>query len=77
MCLHSRENLCGRVRLVALRAMTPNRVWEAGDPAAVEAILRQCLEDPDEDVHGIEATEPTPIENTIRVGWIALTESPA
>ena len=50
--------------------MTPNRVWEAGDPAGVEAILRQWFEDPDEDVQGIAATEPTPIENTIRVGWL-------
>ena len=55
---------------VDFQAMTPNRVWEAGDPAGVEAILRQWFEDPDEDVHGIEATEPTPIENTIRVGWL-------
>ena len=55
---------------VDFQAMTPNRVWETGDPAGVEAILRQWFEDPDEDVHGIEATEPTPIENTIRVGWL-------
>ena len=55
---------------VDFRAMTPNRVWEAGHPAGVEAILRQWFEDPDEDVQGIAATEPTPIENTIRVGWL-------
>ena len=45
---------------VDFRAMTPNRVWEAADPAGVEAILRQWFEDPDEDVQGIAATEPTP-----------------
>ena len=55
---------------VDFRAMTPNRVWEAADPAGVEAILRQWFEDPDEDVQRIAATEPTPIENTIRVGWL-------
>jgi hypothetical protein len=55
---------------IDFRAMTPNRVWDAKDPAGVEAVLRTWLADPDEDVQGIQATEPTSIENTVRVGWL-------
>jgi hypothetical protein len=55
---------------VDFRAMTPNRVWEARDPAGVEEILRAWLADPDEEVHGMEATEPSPIVDRIRVGWL-------
>jgi hypothetical protein len=55
---------------IDFRAMTPNRVWEADGPAGVEAVLREWLDDPDEDVAGIEATEPTSIEDTVRVGWL-------
>jgi hypothetical protein len=55
---------------IDFRAMTPNRVWEAGDPPGVEAVLRAWLEDPDEEVHGIEATEPSPIVDRLRVGWL-------
>ncbi len=51
---------------IDFRAMTPNRVWEAEGPAGVEAVW---LDDPDEDVEGIEATEPSSIEETVRVGW--------
>jgi hypothetical protein len=54
---------------IDFRAMTPNRVWEAGGAADVEAILREWFENPDEEVHGIEATEPVTIEGTVRVGW--------
>jgi hypothetical protein len=50
--------------------MTPNRVWDAPDPAAVEAVLRTWFEDPDEDVGGIEATEPVSLQDTVRVGWL-------
>ena len=55
---------------IDFRAMTPNRVWEADGPAGVEAVLREWLDDPDEDVEGIEATEPISIEDTVRVGWL-------
>jgi hypothetical protein len=55
---------------IDFRAMTPNRVWEAGDPPGVEAILRVWLEDPDEEVHKIEATEPSSIVDRVRVGWL-------
>ena len=54
---------------VDFRAMTPNRIWEANDPAGVEEVLRAWLEDPDEEVHGVEATEPAAVEATQRVGW--------
>ena len=55
---------------IDFRAMTPNRVWEADDPPGVEAILRAWLEDPDEEVHRIEATEPSSIVDRVRVGWL-------
>jgi hypothetical protein len=55
---------------IDFRAMTPNRVWEAEGPAGVEAVLRTWLDDPDEDVEGIEPTEPSSIEDTVRVGWL-------
>jgi ketosteroid isomerase-like protein len=55
---------------VDFRAMTPNRIWEAEDRDGVQAILRQWLEDPDEEVHGAEATDPVPIRDTLRVGWL-------
>jgi hypothetical protein len=55
---------------IDFRAMTPNRIWEATDPGGVEAILRQWFEDPDEQIHGVEATEPVSIRDTVRVGWL-------
>lgn len=55
---------------IDFRAMTPNRVWEADGPAGVEAVFREWLEDPDEEVHGVEATEATSIEDIMRVGWL-------
>lgn len=55
---------------IDFRAMTPSRVWEADGPGGVEAVLREWLDDPDEDVEGIEATEPVAIEGTARVGWV-------
>jgi len=54
---------------IDFRAMTPNRIWEADGPPGVEAALRAWFEDPDEDVRGIEATEPVSLEGTVRVGW--------
>jgi hypothetical protein len=55
---------------VDFRAMTPNRVWEAEGRDGVAAVFRQWFEDPDEEVHEIEATEPVPIRDTLRVGWL-------
>ncbi len=55
---------------VDFRAMTPSRIWEAKDPAGVEGILREWFEDPDEEIHGVEATAPVPIQGTMRVGWL-------
>jgi hypothetical protein len=55
---------------IDFRAMTPNRVWEAKDPSEVEEVLRAWLHDPDEEVHGIEATEPRWIGDRQRVGWV-------
>lgn len=55
---------------IDFRAMTPNRVWEGEGLAGVEAVLRAWFEDPDEEVHEIEATEPVSLEGTVRVGWL-------
>jgi hypothetical protein len=55
---------------IDFRAMTPTRVWEADGPSGVEAVLREWLDDPDEEVEGIEATQPISIEDTVRVGWL-------
>ena len=55
---------------IDFRAMTPNRIWEADGPPGVEAILREWFEDPDEEVHSIEATEPVSLGATVRVGWL-------
>ena len=55
---------------VDFRAMTPNRVWEAADPGAVEDILRTWLADPDEEIERVEATEPAAVQDTARVGWV-------
>jgi hypothetical protein len=55
---------------IDFRAMTPNRVWEADDRSGVEAVLRTWFEDPDEEVHAIEATEPSSIVDRVRVGWL-------
>jgi hypothetical protein len=56
---------------IDFRAMTPNRVWEADGPVGVETVLREWFEDPDEQLHAVEATEPVSIETTVRVGWLA------
>lgn len=55
---------------IDFRAMTPNRVWEAEGPAGVENVLREWLDDPDEDVEYVSATDPALIGNTTRVGWV-------
>jgi ketosteroid isomerase-like protein len=51
------------------RAMTPRRVWEAGDPAGVEEVLRAWFEHPDRNVERVDPTEPASVEDTQRIGW--------
>ncbi len=55
---------------IDFRAMTPNRVWEAEGRDGVEAVLREWFENPDEDISGIETTQPVAIGGTMRVGWL-------
>ena len=55
---------------IDFRAMTPNRIWEGDGPAGVEAVFRAWFEDPDEEVHGIEPTEPVSLGGTVRAGWL-------
>jgi hypothetical protein len=55
---------------IDFRAMTPNRIWDPEGAAGVEAVLREWFEDPDEELHAIQATEPVSLENTMRVGWL-------
>jgi len=54
---------------IDFRGMTPRQIWEAEDPAGVEDVLRQWLDDPDEEVASVEATDPVHVEDTVRVGW--------
>jgi hypothetical protein len=55
---------------IDFRAMTPNRIWDPEGAAGVEAVLREWFEDPDEEIHAIEATEPVSLGSTVRVGWL-------
>lgn len=55
---------------VDFRAMTPSRIWEAQDPAGVVEVLRTWFEDPDEQVHAVEETQPVSIVDRARVGWL-------
>jgi hypothetical protein len=54
---------------IDFRAMTPNRIWEANDPAGVEEVLRAWFEHPERDVERVDPIEPASIEDTMRVGW--------
>lgn len=54
---------------IDFRAMTPSRFWEAEDPAGVEEVLRAWFEHPEREVERVEPTEPTTVEDTLRVGW--------
>lgn len=54
---------------IDFRGMTPKRVWEAIDPAGVEDVLRNWLDHPERNVERIDATEPSLVEDTVRVGW--------
>ena len=55
---------------IDFRAMTPNRIWEADDPAGVEEVLRTWLADPDEEIASVDPTGFTSVEDTVRVGWL-------
>lgn len=55
---------------IDFRAMTPRRIWEAEDPEGVEDVLRTWLDDPDEEIDGVEATDAATVEDTTRVGWL-------
>ena len=54
---------------IDFRAMTPNRVWEASDPAGVEEVLQAWFEHPERTVERVEAIEPGSVADTIRIGW--------
>jgi hypothetical protein len=54
---------------IDFRAMTPNRVWEADGPAAVEEVLRAWFEHPERNVERVDPTEPASVADTLRVGW--------
>jgi hypothetical protein len=49
--------------------MMPNRIWESEGPAEVEDVLRAWLDDPDEEITSVEATDAVTVEDTFRVGW--------
>ena len=54
---------------IDFRGMTPNRVWEAGDPDTVIAdILRQWFEDVD-DIQALESLETDVVADRERVGY--------
>jgi ketosteroid isomerase-like protein len=54
---------------IDFRAMTPSRIWEAEEPAEVQGVLRAWFEHPERHVEGVEATEPSSVADTLRVGW--------
>lgn len=54
---------------IDFRAMTPNRVWEADDPAGVEEVLRAWFEDPERTVERVESADSGSVGDTLRVGW--------
>jgi ketosteroid isomerase-like protein len=54
---------------IDFRAMTPSRVWEADGPSGVEKVLRAWFEHPDRNIKRVEPTDPTSVEDTMRVGW--------
>jgi hypothetical protein len=54
---------------IDFRGMTPNRNWEAGDPATViSAVLRQWFEDADE-IEALEQLESDTFADRERVGY--------
>jgi hypothetical protein len=53
---------------VDFRALTPNRVWEAADPPAVEEILKRWIE-PDEHVEELISVETDTVADRDRVGY--------
>jgi ketosteroid isomerase-like protein len=61
---------CGHLAAdIDFRAMTPNRFWEASDPAGVEDVLRAWFEHAEREVERVDPIEPTSIEDTRCVGW--------
>ena len=54
---------------VDFRAMTPNKIWEAGGADDVAVIMDGWFADPDEELHAIEPTDPVTVEDTLRIGW--------
>lgn len=55
---------------IDFRGMTPKKVWEADGPAEVESAMRQWFQNPVREVEAVEATEPTRVHDTWRVGWL-------
>jgi hypothetical protein len=54
---------------IDFRGMTPNRVWEAGDPDTVIAdVLRQWFEDSDE-IEALDRLETDTVADRERVGY--------
>jgi hypothetical protein len=53
---------------VDFRALTPNRLWEATDPPAVEQILKRWIE-PDEHVEQLVSVETDTVADRERVGY--------
>ena len=51
------------------RAMTPNRIWEADDPAGVEEVLRAWFGHPERTVERVESVDSGSVGDTLRVGW--------
>lgn len=53
---------------IDFRAMTPNRVWEADDPAGVEEVVRTWFEHPDRTIERVESADSGCVGDTLRVG---------
>jgi hypothetical protein len=53
---------------VDFKGLTPKRLWEAGDPATVEGILKRWIE-PDEHVEELISVETDTIADRERVGY--------
>ena len=54
---------------VDFRGMTPNRTWEAGDPAAVVGILLGRWFEPSDEVRAVERVESDAFADRERVGY--------
>jgi hypothetical protein len=47
-----------------------SRAGRAFEQETSRPSVREWFEDPDEEIHGVEATEPVSIVETMRVGWL-------